>query len=363
VPARLAQARWATTDQPRAQELLTRLAARRCRGGGLPARQRGLLGDRQALVLGGDGATLPTGASPPGRPTWDGRTQGLCRWAHARLYRDPTATWGDDADRATSFVGQRSCQHWVVPPDHPLPVPGGLAPAHLTACTMGPTRVDRCLKICPAPALPGTVRAVVDDRGRAAQGLDHWVQAKALTPVMALQPRRGEPPAPTGPAPHVNAQGIPLCPAGRPRRRPRLGPGGRRLASHGPVKRPTRRGGRGPWGAQVAEWPRPALGQPQPPMGPGVALRPTEAPRLYPPLPRESATVKARRAQRTGGERANSCKKVASRLGERPGRSATHCLVRLSLVRRLEQAHAWLAEDRQQRGEHTDRLGGLLGAA
>ena len=58
-------------------------------------------------------------------------------------------------------------------------------------------------------------------------------------------------------------------------------------------------------------------------------------------------------AQRSGGERSNSYKKVPSRLGERPCRSATQFLIRLSLVSLLEYACAWLAEDRQPGDEET----------
>jgi hypothetical protein len=99
----------------------------------------------------------------------------------------------------------------------------------------------------PPTRCPVTVRAVVYDRGLDAYGLSQFLPAKAITPVIALKPRRGEHPAPTGTAPHVNPQGVPLCPAGLPMRRHRCGPGGRRMYSNCPVKRPTRRSGRLQW--------------------------------------------------------------------------------------------------------------------
>ena len=68
-------------------------------------------------------------------------------------------------------------------------------------------------------------------------------------------------------------------------------------------------------------------------------------------------------ATRSGCERSNSFKKVVSRLGERPCRSATQFLVRLSLLSLLEPARAWLAEDRKQTGAHTDGRAGLREAA
>ena len=146
-------------------------------------------------------------------------------------------------------------------------------------------------------------------------------------------------------------------------RRHSFGPGGRRIYYNCPVKRPTHRGGQGQWVAHAEECPRQVLCQPQTQMGPVVSVRTTDDVRLYPPIPRDSMTFKQLMATRTGCERSNSFKKVASRLGERPCRSATQFLVRLYLASLLEHAHAWLAEDRKQRGEHTDGRAGLREAA
>src|SRR5262249_29736058 len=91
VTARLAQALlaaalargWrAAAAQPGAQDRLTRLEDLLLTCGVLPSVPRGLLGDLQALGLCGDGATLPTGASPHGRPTCDCRAQGIFRCDH-----------------------------------------------------------------------------------------------------------------------------------------------------------------------------------------------------------------------------------------------------------------------------------------
>jgi hypothetical protein len=300
---------------------------------------------------------------PQGQPTCDCRAQGLFRCDHDRFYRDPTATWGYDAYRDTFFFGHRYFQHCVVTPAHTLPVHVGIAPGHVTDFTMGPTSLDRFLKTCTAHALPVAVRAVVYDSGLDAHGIDQFLQAKTITPIIARNPRRGDHPAPTGTATHVNDHGLPLCPAGLPMRRHSFGPGGRRIYYNCPVKRPTRRGGRVQWGAHVAECPHQVLCQPQTQMGPVVYIRTAEAPRLYPPIPRDSATFKQLMATRTGCERSNSFKKVASRLGERPCRSATHFLVRLYLVSLLEHACAWLAEERKARGEQATCLAGQQEAA
>jgi hypothetical protein len=353
---RLAPELLAAADQPRPQELRTRLAALLFTCGVLPSVQRGLLGDLRALVLCGDGAALPTGASPHGRPTCDCRAHGLWRCDHDRFYRDPTATWGYDAYRDTSFFGHRSFQHCGVTPEHTLPVHLGIAPGHVTDFTMGPTSRDRFLKTCDAHAVPVTVRAVVYDSGRDAHGISQCLQANTLTPVIALNPRRGDQPRPTGTATQGDDHGVPLCPAGLPMRRHSYASRQQRLSYNCPVKRPTRREGQVQWIAHVQECPQQVLCQPHTQMGPVVSVRTSDAPRLYPPLPRESATFKALMATRTGCERSNSYKKVASRLGERPCRSATQFLVRLCLVSLLEHARAWLAEDRKRVQGQTSRM-------
>src|SRR5215813_9134917 len=262
VTERLAQELLAAADQPRPQELLTRLEDLLVTCGVLPSAQRGLLGDLRALILCGDGACLPTGASPHGRPTCDCRSQGLFRCDHARYYRDPTATWGYDAYRETYFFGHRYFQHCVVTAEHTLPVHVDIAPGHVTDFTMGPTSLDRFLKTCATHPLPVTVRAVVYDSGLDAHGIYQFLRAKTITPVIALNPRRGESPAPTGTATQVNEAGVPLCPAGLPMRRHSLGLGGRRIYYNCPVKRPTRRGGRVQWVAYPEECPRQVLCQP-----------------------------------------------------------------------------------------------------
>jgi hypothetical protein len=363
VTARLAQELLATADQPRPQELLTRLEDLLVTCGVLPSAHRGLLGDLHALVLCGDGAALPTGASPHGRPTCDCRAHGIFRCDHDRFYRDPTATWGYDAYRDTFFFGHRYFQHCVVTPEHTLPVHIMVAPGHVTDFTMGPRSLDRFLKTCTAHDIAVTVRAGVYDSGLDAHGIYEFLQAKSIAPVIALNPRRGEHPAPTGTATQVNEQGIPLCPAGLLMRRHSGGPGGRRIYYNCPVKRPTRRGGRVQWVAYPEECPQQVLCQPATQMGPVVYVRTRDDPRLYPPIPRDSATFKALMATRTGCERSNSYKKVASRLGERPCRSATQFLVRLYLVSLLEHARAWLAEDRKAVGEGPDSLTRLLRVA
>lgn len=323
---------------------------------GPPSAQRGLLGNLQALVLCGDGACLPTGASPHGQPTCDCRAQRIFHCDHDRFSTEPTATWGYDSYREVYFFGHRYCQHCVVTPEHTLPLQVLLAPGHTSEYTLGPTSLDRLFKACTAHDLPVTVWAAVYDAGLDAYGIYRFLNAKHIAPVIAPNPRRGKHPRPTGTAPQVTEDGVPLCPAGLPMRRHSADAFRHRIYYHCPVKRPTRHEGQLHWVARVDACRRQVLCQPDTRMGPVGYVRTADDPRLYPPLPRDSAAFKALMTQRTGCERSNSLNKVTYRLAERPCRSATHVLVRLYLASLLEHAQVWLAEDRQRLGEAPQAL-------
>jgi hypothetical protein len=244
----------------------------------------------------------------------------------------------------------------VVTPTHTLPLQVLIAPGHTTDFILGPTSLDRLLKTCAAHQLPVHVHAAVYDKGLDARGIYTFLAAKQIAPIIALNPRRGEHPTPTGTGTQVNDDGVPLCPAGLPMRRHSSDTYSHRIYYNCPVKRPTQRQGQLEWIAHVAACPRHVLCQPDSRMGPVVYVRTADDPRLYPPIPRDRAAFKDVMAQRTGCERSNSLKKVTYRLSERPCRSATHFLIRLALVSLLEHAQVWLAEDRARLGDDPQTL-------
>jgi hypothetical protein len=87
---------------------------------------------------------------------------------------------------------------------------------HVTDFTMGPTSLDRFLKTCAAHALLVTVYVVVYDSGLSAYGIDQFLQTKTITPVIALNPRRGEPRLPPVPRPRSTSMGYCSVPSGYP---------------------------------------------------------------------------------------------------------------------------------------------------
>lgn len=126
-----------------------------------------------------------------------------------------------------------------------------------------------------------------------------------------------------------------------------------------PVKRPTHQDGKIIWQSHAEQCPHKVLCQPETKMGPILYIRSESEPRLYPPIPRASPKFKELMKLRSGGERSNSVKQVAHKLGHRPCRSATHYPVRLYLVSIVEHAKAWLADDRKVLGEDWQALSDL----
>jgi hypothetical protein len=342
-------------SQPRPHDLQARLEDLLFQVAVIPSAQRGLLGDLQHLILAGDGSALPTGASPSGKPTCQCRTQGTFRCACDRLYADPTADWGYDSYRETYFFGHTFYQHIVSVNGHDLPVHVTIGPASESDFTLSLKSLDRFLKTCAEHALSLKIDAVAYDAGHDAVGIYQYLAAKTIDPVIALNPRTGAAPAPTGTAQRVNDQGVPLCPAGLPMRRHSRTPT-HRIIFHCPVKRPTHQHGAYVWKAYPDQCPLKVLCQPETKMGPVVYVRSDADPRLYPAIARDSARYKQIMHQRSGCERSNAMKKTVHRLETRPCRSATHYLVRLYLISIVEHAKAWLAEDRKLAGDDSAHL-------
>jgi len=163
--------------------------------------------------------------------------------------------------------------------------------------------------------------------------------------VIALNPRKGTHPSPSGSAKNVNEDGIPVCPAGMLMRLCGHVKKKHRIIYNCPVKRPTHRDGQHTWNTFVDECPHKTLCDTRTKMGPVVYVKSTDDPRLYPPLPRNSLKFHKLMDKRSCCERSNSTKKVTYHLGERPCRSDAHYLVRLYLVSIIEHARAWLSEE------------------
>ena len=219
-----------------------------------------------------------------------------------------------------------------------------------TDFTLSPRSLDRLTKALKEHGLDWKIDNAVYDAGHDATGIYEYLMEQDITPIIALNPRSGTRPAPSGNAERVDEKGIPICPGGKLMRRIGFDPKRHRTYYGCPVKRPSHRNGKYVMVTHADECPLGTLCSPDTKHGPVVYVKTTDDPRLYPPVPRGSPKYKKLMNLRSGCERSNSQKKEVYGLGRRPCRSDTHFLVRLYLVSIIEHAKAWLAEDRKHLG-------------
>jgi hypothetical protein len=208
--------------------------------------------------------------------------------------------------------------------------------------------MDRLKKALKENGLDWKIQNAVYDSGHDAIGIYEYVMEDDITPIIALNPRSGTYPPPTGNADKVNENGIPICPAGKLMRRNGFHKARHRIYYACPVKRPSQRNGERIWLTHIDECPNNVLCQSGTKMGPVVYVKTEDDPRLYPPIRRGSPKFKKLMNLRSGCERSNSMKKENYRLGDRPCRSSVHFLIRLYLVSIIEHAKAWLGEDKKK---------------
>jgi len=256
--------------------------------------------------------------------------------------------------------GHRYYQHVVSTNGHDLPLHVSISRASETDYTLSMKDMDRLKKALRENGLEWKMDKGVYDAGHDSLGNYEHLMEAGITPIIALNPRTGSYPSPTGSAQKVDENGVPLCPAGVLMRRHTYIKRKHRIVYNCPVKRPSHKDGEHVWVAHTDECPHKTLCQPDSKMGPVVYVKSTDDPRLYPPVPRASTKHKRLMKLRSGCERSNSQKKEVYGLGDRPCRSDTHFLVRLYLVSIIEHAKAWLAEDKESLG--TDDPTALMGA-
>lgn len=333
--------------QPRALDFQKLLEDLLIKAAIIPSAHRGLLGDLNKLIICGDGSALPTGANADGLPSCICRQQSIYKCDHSRFYSDATADWGYDSYRECYYFGHSFYQHCVSTQGHDLPIHITIAQASESDFTLSMKSLDRFIKACSENQLPINIYAAAYDSGHDALGNYRYLLAKAIKPVIAINPRNGQHPNPTGTAEQVNDEGVPVCIAGLPMRLHTKQNYRHRIYFNCPVKRPTHQDGEFAWKAYPEQCPLAVLCQPDTKMGPVVYVRSDQDPRYYPEIARDSAQYKEIYNLRSGCERSNSAKKVTYKLAQRPCRSATHYLLRLYLISIVEHAKAWLAEDRK----------------
>jgi len=223
---------------------------------------------KEELTLCGDGSALPTGASPHGKPSCNCREHGIFNCEHPRYYRDATATWGYDSYRDCYYFGHTFYQHVVSSNGHDLPLQVLISHAAETDFTLSMKSMDRLKKALKENGLCWNIENAVYDCGHDATGIYEYLMEDEITPIIALNPRSGIYPVPTGTAEKVSEDGRPICPAGKLMRRHFYDKKKHKVYYNCPVKRPTHKEGKHCWIAHTEECPFGALCQPETKMGP-----------------------------------------------------------------------------------------------
>jgi hypothetical protein len=313
----------------RLSEILVEVAVRK-------SGERGLLGDVRALVIGGDGSKLRTGASPHGRRACGHGFEEKC--SCPRFFSDPDAEWGYDSHRKLWVFGYHFYEFSTSVQGHDLPLALGLEPANGSDFTASLRVHGRLLKNLAAYTDGWCIGIWIADSGHDAEPIYRYLIDKGTIPVIPL---KADAPAthPDRPDLRLSKRGVPLCKAGL-----EMAPWGSAGQGRSLFLCPLRAGrcdrcplapeGQDDWHC------RPDLA-----WGPAVAVKTAQNPRLCPPIPRNSPRFQELYNLRTGTERSNSVKKETFRLEDAHHRRASFWLIRLHLIAILQHAKAWVANE------------------
>ncbi len=325
----------AARDAANPIDLLARLGEILLKVAVVPSAERGLLGDMQALLMGGDGSPLRTGASRYGKKTCDHPRSERCDCP--RIYDDPDAVVGWDSHRKAFFYGHHFYEFSISSNGHDLPVALRLDPANASDHVASLKSLDWFRKLLAEHGLPWKFHAIIQDAGHDGEPNHRYIIDMGALPVIPLSTKA---PAvhPVRPDVSLSPRGVPLCEHGA-----EMAPWG----SAGPDRRvfvcPVKAG-------TLKRCPAAPDHQPGWVCRPGQRLAPTisvkvsDNPRLCPPLPRNRPRFQKLMNLRSGTERSNSMKKVRFKLEAARHRRHSFWLIRLHLIAMLQHGLAWVAE-------------------
>jgi hypothetical protein len=113
-----------------------------------------------------------------------------------------------------------------------------IAPASETDFTQSMKDLDRLNKTLKEHGLDWKISHVVYDAGHDSLGNYEYLTENHITPVIALNPRKGTHTSPSGNAEKLNDDGIPICKSGMLMRRHYYDKKKHRVVYNCPVKRP-----------------------------------------------------------------------------------------------------------------------------
>lgn len=301
----------------------------------VPSARAGALGDLTQLTVACDTSILPTGAAFHGTKTCEHPRFERCDCG--RVYSDPDATVGYDANGDRMYFGHRFAEVTCGTRQHDLPLAIELNTANVPDVIAGPLIFERLGKMLATNLPDAAVDVAVLDAGFDAEAVHAHLREMAIRPVIPL---KSAAPAhhPTRPDLVLSPRGVPLCAAGV-----EMAPAG----SAGPGTKMftcALRVGRiaacplAPAGA--ADWHcRPDLKA-----GPSVAVRISDNPRLTPAIARNSDEFVRLYKTRTTSERSNSLKKVKFKLLSARRRRRSGWQILLMGMAVVQHALAWLSD-------------------
>ena len=302
--------------------------------------RRGLLGDVQRLVLGGDGSPLRTGANRYGKRVCGHRHHERCDCA--KLYSDPDAQWGWDSHRKQWFFGHHFYEISSSEGAHDLPLAIRMDPANGSDFTASLRTFEHLRKTLRRRAPDWQVSRFIADAGHDAEAIYGYFVDQDIVPVIPLKA--------DAPATHpgradlnLSRRGVPTCAAGC--EMAHWGSAGKgRTAFICPLK--ANKLDRCPLAPEhQPDWHcRPDLK-----WGPVVTVKVADNPRLCPPLPRNASTFATLYNLRSGTERSNAVKKETYKLEAARHRRTSFWLIRLHLIAILQHARTWVAREDSSR--------------
>lgn len=343
---RLVAALEAAGDQPNPTDLLARLSELLLKVAVNESSRRALLGDPEALVVGGDGSPLVTGASGMGKRVCEHGRFDKCDCP--KLYADPDASWGWDSHRKRHFFGEHFYEISCSFGGHDLPLALRVDPGNSNDFVPSLRCFERLRKDLRQHDTGLRMGYFLADAGHDCEHNYAWPLRHGVTPVISLGnevPRRH-------PRQHfgLSKRGVPMCEGGA-----EMIPGGsaepgRMLFKCACKSRALTRCPKAP--DDDPTW----VCRPDLKVGPTVTMRTLNSPRLFGPLARNSSRWAELYKLRSGCERSNAVKKERFKLEDARHRRASFWLIRLHLIAMLQHARAWVV-GRDRRAFVNDLLG------
>jgi hypothetical protein len=339
VTAKLVEELKGAQTLPNPNDLLMRLALLLLEVGVKESARKGLLGDPQALMVCGDGSALPTGANRHGKRICSCDKRASCDCP--RVYSDPDANIGYDTHRDLYFFGHHLYEFVVsTKGGHDLPITLRLDPANTSDFVASLKSIEHLRKLLQEHSNFKLAAAGFDcghDGIEVYKFLIHHDIIPIIplkTPAPAIHPQRQKI--------QLSKRGVPLCPAGA--EMTLLGRSRKNNQVFGcPVK--AKKLKRCPDAPES----RPDFRcQPLSKLGPTVSIKPSDNPRLCPPIPRNHPRHRASMKLRSGCERSFSVKKEPLKLLQAKHRRASFWLFRVYLMAVLQHGLAWVAKENVQ---------------